>query len=117
VRLLFEQNLSRNLVGQLREEFPDSQHVAAVDLGTATDREVWQYAGEHGYVLVSKDSDFRQLAFLHGPPPKVLWLRVGNVSTATVRQVLLDHRGAIETFVAADEEALLVLPGLADASP
>jgi hypothetical protein len=31
---------------------------------TATDREVWDHAAEHGYVIASKDSDFRQLAFL-----------------------------------------------------
>jgi predicted nuclease of predicted toxin-antitoxin system len=88
-----------------------------VNLDSATDREVWEYAGEHSYVLASKDSDFRQLAFLHGPPPKVLWLRVGNVSTATVHQVLVDHRAAIEAFVAHQEEALLVVPGLADGDP
>ncbi|MGE3326743.1 MAG: DUF5615 family PIN-like protein [Acidimicrobiia bacterium] len=31
--------------------------------------------------IVSKDSDFRQLAFLYGPPPKVVWLQVANAST------------------------------------
>ena len=33
---------------------------------------------------MSKDSDFRQLAFLHGPPPKVVWLRIGNVTTVEI---------------------------------
>jgi len=61
-------------------------------------------------VIVSKDSDFRQLAFLHGPPPKVIWLRVGNASTATILQVLLDHVEDIEAFSANEDEALLVLP-------
>jgi len=70
VRLLLDQNLSRRLVGELAECFPDSAHVRAVGLEVASDREIWDYAGEHGYVIVSKDSDFRQLAFLLGPPPK-----------------------------------------------
>jgi predicted nuclease of predicted toxin-antitoxin system len=112
VKLLVDQNLSRNLVGRLRDHFPDSTHVTTLGLETATDKAVWDHAGEHGYAIVSKDSDFRQLAFLHGPPPKVIWLRVGNVTTATVLEVLLDHYDVIEAFENAADEALLVLPGL-----
>lgn len=80
--------------------------MALVGLATAGDREVWEYARDHGYALVSKDSDFRQLAFLYGPPPKVIWLRVGNASTAMVLRALLDHRPAIEAFDSDVEEAL-----------
>jgi hypothetical protein len=36
VKLLFDQNLSRHLVGQVRDVFPDSEHVAALDLDSAT---------------------------------------------------------------------------------
>jgi predicted nuclease of predicted toxin-antitoxin system len=110
VKLLLDQNLSRHLIGQLRDVFPGSHHVTTVGLGTATDREVWEHAREHDYIVVSKDSDFRQLAFLHGPPPKVVWLRVGNASASAVRQVILDHVTAIEEFAVSDDEALLVLP-------
>jgi predicted nuclease of predicted toxin-antitoxin system len=46
----------------LREEFPDSAHVAELDLAQSTDRQIWNYAGQNDYVIVSKDSDFRQLA-------------------------------------------------------
>ena len=99
-------------MGALREVFPDSQHVTALCLDTATDREIWDYARENGYVFVSKDSDFRQLAFLHGPPPKIVWLRVGNVSTATALRVLIDHEAVIAAFTISEDEALLVLPGL-----
>ncbi len=67
MNLLFDQNLSRSLVVRLRDVFPDSEHVAALGLDTATDREIWDYAREHGYLIASKDSDFRQLAFLYGP--------------------------------------------------
>lgn len=110
MRLLFDQNLSRNLVGNLRDAFPDSRHVTALGLDTATDREIWDHAREHGYLIVSKDSDFRQLAFLYGPPPKVAWLRVGNASTPTVLRVILDHVEHIEGFALTEDEALLVLP-------
>jgi len=82
VKLLLDQNISRKLVSLLREEFPDSAHVAELDLAQSMDRQIWDYAGQNDYVIVSKDSDFRQLAFLFGPPPKAVWLDVGNVSSS-----------------------------------
>jgi len=103
VRFLFDQNLSRRLVGELAEWFPDCVHVGAVGLDVATDREIWDYAGEHGYLIVSKDSDFRQLAFLLGPPPKAVWLRVGNRSTASIAEVLRGGGDAIARLAASEE--------------
>ena len=112
MRLLLDQNLSRNLIARLGDAFPGSQHVAAVGLDTAADREIWDHAREYDYVIASKDSDFRQLAFLYGPPPKVLWLRVGNASTAAILGMILDHAESIDAFAATDDEALLVIPDL-----
>jgi len=79
-------------------------------LDTATDREIWTYAADQGYMIVSKDSDFRQLAFLLGPPPKAVWLRAGNGSTATIAELLHSSVDILARFMASDEEALLVLP-------
>ncbi|MGI8756454.1 MAG: DUF5615 family PIN-like protein [Acidimicrobiales bacterium] len=61
-RLLFDQNLSRNSWGRFETRSPRARHVTALDLDTATDRKIWDHAREHGYVMVSKDSDLRQLA-------------------------------------------------------
>jgi predicted nuclease of predicted toxin-antitoxin system len=110
VRLLFDQNVSRHLLRHLAIEYPDSRHVTDVGLDTATDAEIWAWAGEHDYMIVSKDSDFRQLAFLHGPPPKAVWLRMGNASTLDIFTVLRDHLDDVTAFAATEDEALLVLP-------
>ncbi len=110
MRLLFDQNLSRHLLRQLAVEYPDSRHVTDVGLDTATDVEIWSWAGEHDYVIVSKDSDFRQLAFLYGPPPKAVWLRMGNASTLDIFNVLRDHLDDVTRFAGNEDEALLVLP-------
>lgn len=109
MKLLFDQNLSRVLVRRLADVYVQSVHVAEVGLDAATDREIWEYAGEQGYVIVSKDSDFRQLALLFGPPPHVVWLRVGNVSTGAVEAVLRQSVGRIVEFATSDAESLLVV--------
>jgi len=109
VKLLLDQNLSRMLVRRLSHEYPESVHVAGIGLDTATDRDIWEHAGEHGYVIVSKDSDFRQLALLFGPPPPVVWLRVGNVSTGVIEALLRRSVVRLQEFAASDEESLLVL--------
>lgn len=110
MKLLIDQNLSRLLVSQLESAIPESRHVTELGLDTATDREIWAYARDNDFVIVSKDSDFRQLAFLLGPPPKAIWLAVGNASTADILDLVLKHMQSIEDFAASADEALLVLP-------
>src|SRR5262245_45840228 len=82
MKLLFDHNLSYKLVGRLTDLFPDSMHVRNVNLHEADDRPVWEYARAHGFAIVSKDEDFHQLSFLYGAPPKVVWVRLGNCTTA-----------------------------------
>ena len=92
MKLLLDRNISRKLVSPLRQEFPDSAHVAELGLAQSTDRQIWDYAGQNDYVIVSKDSDFRQLAFLFGPPPKAVWLDVGNVSSSKITSARVRDR-------------------------
>ena len=78
MKLLFDENLSHKLVRLLEDLFPNSIHVRDVDLKSADDTLVWEYAKDNGLILVSKDADMHQRSFLFGPPPKVVWVRVGN---------------------------------------
>lgn len=94
MKLLLDQNLSPRLVGPLEKSFPGTRHARDVGLARADDGVIWKFAKEGGFVIVSKDADFHQLSFLHGHPPKVIWLRLGNRSTDEVLAVLqrsLDH--------------------------
>jgi len=38
---------------------------------------------------MTKDRDFLHLLFEQGPPPQVIWLRVGNSSNQALQAVLL----------------------------
>ncbi|HYB73853.1 MAG TPA: DUF5615 family PIN-like protein [Candidatus Sulfotelmatobacter sp.] len=109
MRLLFDENLSPRLVQKLASLFPDSQHVELAGLRGQPDNAIWDYAARHELAIVSKDNDFRQLSFLHGPPPKVIWLSVGNAGTDTIARLLEGSRREIEAFESSPDEALLVL--------
>ena len=66
----------------------------------SSDLDVWRYAGEHGYVLVTQDADFYNLSLTHGAPPLVLWLRSGNVDKTVILHLLLERRDEIEAAFA-----------------
>src|SRR5438093_7358572 len=57
VKLLFDQNLSHRLVNVFAADFPGSIHVRELGLEKALGSAVWEFAKEHGLVIVSKDSD------------------------------------------------------------
>ena len=108
--LLFDQNLSRWLPALLAAEFPGSEQVLLAGLAVADDRAVWGYAAARGLAVVSKDVDFRDLSAAHGPPPKVVWLRVGNGPTRDVESLLRSRAADVRAFLADSTSALLVLP-------
>ena len=109
MKLLLDENLSTTLVRHLAAVYPESQHVDDVGLHEQTDERIWAFAQTHDYVLVSKDSDFRDLSTTRGAPPKVVWLSVGNAGTLAIRDLLLANHRKLESFVADPEEAILVL--------
>ncbi|HEX5272715.1 MAG TPA: DUF5615 family PIN-like protein [Gemmataceae bacterium] len=108
--LLFDQNLSRRLPALLAAEFPGSEQVIGAGLATADDRAVWAYAAAHGLAVVSKDADFAQLSAALGPPPKVIWLRVGNGPTRDVVALLRARAGDVQAFLADPTAGVLELP-------
>ncbi|HMK86789.1 MAG TPA: DUF5615 family PIN-like protein, partial [Steroidobacteraceae bacterium] len=108
-KLLFDENLSSRLVGALADQFPDSSHVNLVGLASATDQDIWAYARKHGFTVISKDDDFRSLSLVNGAPPKVIWLRIGNASTAGIETFIRSALVKIGTFEISPEESLLVL--------
>jgi len=65
--------------------------------------------GTHGFVIVSKDEDFHRLGVLHGPPPKVIWVRSGNCTTELVETLLRRNYDEIIRFEGHAEVGFLEL--------
>lgn len=113
-RLLFDENLSHLLIDLLAMDFPRCAHVRDCGLKGADDADVWRYAAQNGFTIVSRDGDFRQMSLLYGAPPKVVWLRIGNCRTDHVLARLREHRIAIREFADDSQGALLVIGAAAD---
>ncbi|WP_448543711.1 DUF5615 family PIN-like protein [Roseiflexus sp.] len=81
-------HLSRKLVARVADLFPESSHVVFHGLDQASDIDIWTFARANGYTIVTRDNDFNDLSTLVGAPPKIIWLRIGDSTTARVEQVL-----------------------------
>lgn len=98
MKLLFDANLSHKLVDRLEDVFPESTHVRATELKTQSDRAIWNFAKDRGLTIVTLDEDFFDLSCYCGPPPKVIWMRVGNQSTRVHEAMLREQIKTIFAF-------------------
>lgn len=99
MKLLFDQNLSHKLVARLADASPDSAHVRELGMKSAADPAIATYAVAHDFALLSKDADFLALRFvLAGEQVRMVWVRLGNGSTAQVASAPRARRASIEAL-------------------
>ena len=109
MKLLLDHNISPHLANRLADIFSGSSHVTFHILDKATDLEVWQFAHDYDFKLVTKDSDFYDLSLLRGFPPKVIWLRIGNCTTTAIEKLLRSNWQEILLFEIDPEAGILAL--------
>ena len=109
MRLLLDENLPPRLARNLSDLFPGSRHVEDCALGAASDTAIWAYSKANGFSILSKDSDFSELSAIEGAPPKVIWLRVGNVRPVEIEMLIRNRTGEIGEFLADPERPCLVI--------
>ena len=109
MKLLFDENLSPKLPRLCAALFPGSAHVRECGLKGRPDEEVWQYAQANAFVIVSKDADFHERSLFYGPPPKLVWLRIGNCTRDDLVKLITTHEQDIRTFEANPAESVMVL--------
>lgn len=104
MKLLIDQNLSHRLVKPLQEQFPGTEQVRRLGLTDRRDTTIWDYAHQHGFVILTQDEDFFDLSSLRGAPPKVILLRTGNIPSTEVVEILQSHLLMIYTLLAPEGE-------------
>jgi predicted nuclease of predicted toxin-antitoxin system len=79
MRFLVDAQLPPALAWRLKELGHEAEHVYDIGMHAASDLAIWRKAAEIGAVIVTKDEDFVQIG-KSSIGPKVVWLRLGNVS-------------------------------------
>lgn len=107
MKLLLDENLSRRLIPFLLNDYPGSSQVALLGMERAGDREIWEFAKQHDFTIVTRDSDYYDFSTLYGQPPKTIWLRTGNQSQSETLSALLNHREIISNTLLDENKACI----------
>jgi len=107
MKLLFDENLSFRLVEGVIQLFPGSVHITRTNLARgASDRAIWEYAGQHHFAIVTADSDFVTLANALSQPPKVIHLENCYYPTNIAARVISTNAIRIAEFERNDRPVL-----------
>jgi len=107
MKLLFDENISYRIIQLLLRYFPDSIHVSNLKNARLTDLEIWQYARDQQYCIVTYDEDFYEWQNLKGMPPKIIWLRFGNAKTKIIAEKLIKNVEQIQDFLSDENLGLI----------
>lgn len=60
---------------------------------------IWEYARVNNYTILTFDEDFSELQNLLSYPPKIIWLRTGNLRKEDIALTLTSHGKALASFI------------------
>ena len=103
MKLLFDQNISFRVISKITDLFPEAKQVRQLGIENDLDIDIWQFAKENNYTIVTFDSDFYDISNLKGHPPKIIWLRIGNTTTNFLAQIISSKANLIKEFIQNDE--------------
>jgi predicted nuclease of predicted toxin-antitoxin system len=116
MRILIDMNLTPRWVNYLRDSGYETMHWSSIGPATAKDREIFDHAREHSYVILTNDLDFPQI---QETAPSVILLRgeplVPEVRGDAILRVLQEcdaelTQGAVVSFDWSDRPRASVLP-------
>jgi len=106
-KLLFDNNISHRVLPRIADIFSDTTHVMLENLDESSDEKVWYFARTNNYTIVTKDSDFNDLAIYKGTPPKIIWIKLGNCKVIDIENILRKNVDAIKIFLDESNSAIL----------
>ena len=96
MKILLDANISWKLVNILTPVFGECNHVDYIGFTMpAKDAQIWNFARENEYIIITKDNDFLNLLEIKGFPPKVVILKTGNNSSKSLANLLINAKSKI----------------------
>ena len=112
MKLLLDGNISWRMSPFLAEHFGECIHVNKTELPhPAKDSAIWQFAKDHGYTIVTQDSDFLNLLETKGYPPRVILIKTGNITREQMQIILFQAKVSILELHNNEENGLLEISG------
>src|ERR1700733_2249455 len=102
IRLISDENIS----WRLKRHLPSWDILPSNEItpgNRLTDAAIWKYAKSNNYNIITFDEDFSELQNLFSFPPKIIWLRTGNLSTPEIALLLTTSKDEIVKFLNDDE--------------
>ena len=99
MKLLFDQNISFRIISKIKNDFPEAKQVRQLGIENYSDVEIWKFAKEMNYTIVTFDGDFYDLSHFKGLPPKIIWLRFGNTKTDFIATIINSRQLIIKDFI------------------
>jgi predicted nuclease of predicted toxin-antitoxin system len=104
---LIDNNLSYRIASILRTNFSGIVHISDIQLKANDDLSIWNYAKSKNLHILTKDKDFNDIQLTEGYPPKIVWIKIGNVSTNRIIQLLILNEMKIKEFLSNPEFGIL----------
>lgn len=101
--LLFDQNISPKITRLVAAAYPGATHTRLAGLEDASDLQIFDFAKAHHLHIVTFDADFADLSVILGHPPKIIWLRTGNLTTLVIGHLMSENQERIVAFLADDD--------------
>ncbi|MFI5161436.1 MAG: DUF5615 family PIN-like protein [Sphingobacteriales bacterium] len=98
VRLIADENIS----WRIKKLIPQWDILPSNEISPgkrSTDALIWKFAKENQYHILTFDEDFSELQNLYSFPPKIIWLRTGNISTKMISDRLIGLENEIISFI------------------
>lgn len=98
MKLLFDQNIFFRIISKIEINFPEAKQVRQLGIENYSDIEIWKFAKENKFTIVTFDADFFDLSNFKGHPPKIIWLRFGNTKTEFIASIINSINSKIKNF-------------------
>jgi len=108
MKLLLDANISWRIIKFVENDFSDCLHAKDIKITQpAKDLEIWEFAKQNNFTILTHDDDFEKLLLLKGAPPKVIILKTFNKNTKQIAELLISKREIIESFISNQDLMIL----------
>ena len=73
-----------------------------------SDRQIWDYAAQHGFAIITADKDFLEMAEVMGPPQKIILLENCDYPTNVAVRILTANAIRLSEFERNDRSFLIL---------